>query len=150
TQKMERVTEPDGPPERASSVVPGPRGALRAVMVALTLLLFAAVGAGGAWIAYTMGAQGAQSQVVAPSAPVPAIAAPAAPTTGAIFVDSSPSGATIELGDRGEVGTTPMEIGVLEPGSYLVRLRAEGHETWERTIDLRAGDRAQLVATLAE
>ena len=43
-----------------------------------------------------------------------------------------------------------MEVGLLPPGSYLVRLRAEGHEPWERAIQLRAGDRAQLVATLAE
>ncbi|MDQ3035449.1 MAG: PEGA domain-containing protein, partial [Myxococcota bacterium] len=60
-----------------------------------------------------------------------------------------PSGATIELGERGDVGAAPMEIAGIEPGTYFVRLRAEGHVDWERSIDIRAGERAHVVATLA-
>ncbi|AKF11531.1 serine/threonine-protein kinase [Sandaracinus amylolyticus] len=146
TQRIEVATPHDD--ERPSSIVPPRRRMLGALMIAAGLALFAVTGGVGAWVAYTMGAQGAHSEVVIPSVGA-GPSAPAAPTTGAIYVDSTPSGAHIELEDRGDVGTTPMEIGLLSPGRYLVRLRADGHDDWERAIDLRAGDRAQLVAVLS-
>ncbi|UJR84962.1 Hypothetical protein I5071_70410 [Sandaracinus amylolyticus] len=147
TQRIELATPHDD--ERPSSIVPPRRRVLGMLMVAAGLLLFAVTGGVGAWVAYTMGAQGAHSEVVIPTVGAGPGEVHAAPTTGAIYVDSTPSGARIELADRGEVGTTPMEIGLLPPGHYLVRLRAEGHDGWERAIDLRAGDRAQLVAVLS-
>jgi serine/threonine protein kinase len=93
-----------------------------------------------------------------PPAPEPPAAAPEPPpieavpvpavTTGTLFLDSTPPGARVTLGDRGAVGTTPLELGLLDAGEWSVRLELEGHEPWDRTVVLGAGERVRLIGEL--
>ena len=55
TQRIERVTDPDGPPERPSSLMPARRGVLGFAKTAAAQMQFAAHRAGGAWVASTNG-----------------------------------------------------------------------------------------------
>jgi serine/threonine-protein kinase len=73
---------------------------------------------------------------------------PPAPTTGSVFVSSVPSGATITFGDRGSAGTTPLELAMLPPGTYDVRLALDGHQDWTGQVQVGAGQRANLSAQL--
>jgi serine/threonine protein kinase len=82
------------------------------------------------------------SIAVVPSPPTPMV------TTGALFMDSAPSGASITLGSRGQVGVTPMELALLEPGEWNVRLHLEGYEDWEDSVILSAGDRLHLMGEM--
>jgi serine/threonine-protein kinase len=50
--------------------------------------------------------------------------------------------------DGHAVGTTPMDLAMLPPGTRRIHLRLEGHDDWERAIEVRAGERAHIVATL--
>ncbi len=84
---------------------------------------------------------------VAPVIPPPPVVAPA-PTTGTLYVDSTPPGARVHLGPRGEVGTAPMEIALLDAGEWAVRLELDGYEDWEDTIVLRAGERLRISGEL--
>jgi serine/threonine-protein kinase len=88
---------------------------------------------------------------VAPTVIAPVIAAPvipAAPTTGTLFVDSAPGGASVSIGTRGAVGTTPMELALLDAGEWNVRLHLDGYEDWEDTVVLRAGERLRISGEL--
>jgi serine/threonine-protein kinase len=89
---------------------------------------------------------------IAPPTPPPVRAPPPvvapAPATATLFVDSTPGGATVTLGTRGVVGTTPLELGLLEPGEWNVRLHLEEHEDWEDTVELRGGERLRVFGEL--
>jgi serine/threonine-protein kinase len=121
---------------------------LRGVLLGAALFLLGVTGAVAAWLAYTIGTLQAHTEVTVPATPAPAPRLPPA-TGGSLYVDSTPPGARIELGSGGVVGTTPMEIAMLEPGRVQVRLTADGYEPWERALEIRAGERAHLVAQLA-
>ncbi len=84
----------------------------------------------------------------APSAPTSADPAPAPVTAGSVFVSSVPSGATITFGDRGDTGPTPMEIGMVSPGTYDVRLTLDGHQAWAGQVQVSAGQRVTINAQL--
>jgi serine/threonine-protein kinase len=71
-------------------------------------------------------------------------------TTGAVFIDSVPPGATIQFGSRGSAGTTPLEIGMVQPGTYDVRLELEGHESWSGQVQVVAGQRSAVNAQLTQ
>jgi serine/threonine protein kinase len=148
TEKLPASTAERDPRESMSSLPPAKR-AQRGALAMVALLLFAVVGGAGAWIAYTFGTMRASTEVASasPAAVGVAVASPA-PTTGSLYVDSVPPGATIELGDRGVVGTTPADLAMLEPGVWYVRLHREGRGEWERSIEVRAGERAHLLADL--
>lgn len=71
----------------------------------------------------------------------PAPAAPAAPvaaTTATLVLDSDVPGASVFI-NREYVGTTPLRLADLEPGSRQIKLTADGYEGIERAIDLTAG-----------
>lgn len=70
-----------------------------------------------------------------PAAPV----APAAPTTATLVLDTDVPGASVFV-NREYVGTTPLRVDGIEPGSKQLRLSADGYEGIERTVDLAAGD----------
>ncbi len=135
--------------------------------VALALLVIGGLGVVGIGAAFMLGR--ASSDLPGPLAilgapplpmppPVPPTSVATAPTsatptpiaTGSIFVTSEPSHATIELGDRGEVGTTPMEIALVEPGRATLRLVHEGYVDWEGEVLVQAGERAEVHGALDE
>ncbi|HEY8428937.1 MAG TPA: serine/threonine-protein kinase [Sandaracinaceae bacterium] len=129
------------------------RGGALAVAVAVVVLIGLA-GAGGAlaWLLFGPheGTGPAASPPIASGGvPIqPSEAAPPAPQPGSVFVDSVPQGATIVFGNRGAVGTTPLELGMVQPGTYDVRLTLEGFEDWSGQVQVAAGQRAALAAQL--
>jgi hypothetical protein len=87
----------------------------------------------------------------APSAPAPAKKAPvakktepaptdpAAPMRSTLVLESDVRGASVFL-NREYVGTTPLRLDKLEPGTKQLKLTADGYEGIERTVNLEAGD----------
>ena len=65
---------------------------------------------------------------------------------GLAFVEQG--GATVSLGPRGAVGTTPMELALLDAGEWNVRLHLDGYQDWEDTVVLRAGERLRVSGEL--
>jgi len=76
----------------------------------------------------------------APAAPV-APAAPAAPTLASLNLECDVPGASVFI-DRQFVGTTPLSLDKLEPGSKRVQLTATGFDSVQKTIDLNPGPNA--------
>src|SRR5690606_809402 len=132
--------------------------------IALVAVLLVGIAAAGGVLAWTMlgprvndpQATYPEPTTAAPIAAEPAIAEPAivepavaeAPTTGSVFIESTPPGATITLGDRENAGLTPLEIGMMEPGTYDVRLSLEGRDEWRGQVEIAAGERASVRAEL--
>jgi hypothetical protein len=79
----------------------------------------------------------------------PAEAAPASPAarTGSLVIESRPTGATIVFNGR-QIGTTPMTIDDLEPGTYTVELQLETFRPIRTTVRVVAGSRARAAASL--
>jgi PEGA domain len=85
----------------------------------------------------------------APSAPAPAKKAPVAKKTepasadpaarSTLVLESDVPGASVFL-NREYVGTTPLRLDKLEPGTKQLKLTADGYEGIERTVELEAGD----------
>lgn len=71
--------------------------------------------------------------------PPPVPVEPAAPTLATLVLDSDVPGAAVFV-NREYVGTTPLRLDGLEPGSRQLKLTADGHEGIERTVELTAGD----------
>lgn len=83
-------------------------------------------------------------KTAAPSrtAPEPAPApAPAAPTLASLRLESDVPGASVFI-DRQFVGTTPLSLDKLQPGSKRVQLTATGFDSVQKTIDLNPGPNA--------
>lgn len=80
-------------------------------------------------------APAARKAEAAPAAPVE----PAAPTTATLVLESDVPGASVFV-NREYVGTTPLRLDKLEPGSKQLKLTADGYEGIERTVDLSVGD----------
>jgi hypothetical protein len=66
-------------------------------------------------------------------------AEPAAPTMATLVLESDVPGASVFV-DRQYVGTTPLRLDKLEPGSRQLKLTADGYEGIERSVDLSAGE----------
>ncbi|MEA1998489.1 MAG: PEGA domain-containing protein, partial [Euryarchaeota archaeon] len=74
---------------------------------------------------------------------------PPPPTTGAISVQSSPSGATVIL--EGFVGphiTTPHTFPTVSPGHHKLELSLDGYYDWKTNVDVEAGHTAYVYKTL--
>jgi PEGA domain len=69
----------------------------------------------------------------------PAPADPAAPMRSTLVLESDVRGASVFL-NREYVGTTPLRLDKLEPGTKQLKLTADGYEGIERTVNLEAGD----------
>ncbi len=80
------------------------------------------------------------------AAPAPRPAAPAT-ATGSLSVESRPAGAAVRIDDR-DVGTTPLTMPALAPGSYRVTIARDGYQTWTTTVRVVAGERARVAASL--
>ncbi len=145
-------TELDGEP--ITRAAEPPKKSPRLLPLAFALVLLIAVGTGSvlAWMLLAPDAPEAVAVVVPP--PVPTLvqreepAIEAAPSLGSVLIDSVPAGASVRFGSQENAGTTPLEIGMLEPGSYDVRLMLEGHEEWTGRVHVLADERAALNAQL--
>jgi serine/threonine protein kinase len=113
-------------------------------LVGLVLVLISALA--GMW----MLSGGPAPTSVASGAPPPPTTTIVAPSEqlGTIYVNSSPPGATIRLGSRGEVGRTPMEVARLPPGEWTVHLALSGYDNWDGSVSLTAGQRVEVVQML--
>jgi PEGA domain/Protein kinase domain len=81
----------------------------------------------------------AKLAAIAPPAPVA--------TTGTLAIDSRPTGATVFLDGR-QVGTTPLSLPDVTPGTHRIRLELAGFNPWVTTADVQAGARARVAASL--
>ncbi|MBZ5701072.1 MAG: PEGA domain-containing protein [Acidobacteriia bacterium] len=68
------------------------------------------------------------------------------PDTGTIKVLSNPDGADLYVDDK-FMGNCPVLL-KLQPGTHPVRVKRIGYKDWSRQIDLQAGSRFRLWATL--
>ena len=70
---------------------------------------------------------------------------PAVPAS--IEVVSRPSGAQVFVDGR-LVGRTPLVLSDMRPGAHAVRIALPGHQRWVTTVDVAAGSRARVAASL--
>jgi hypothetical protein len=77
-------------------------------------------------------------------------ATPAAPaaTSGSLFVDSRPAGAEVAI-DGKPSGVTPLMIGAIPPGDYVVTIILKGYRPFSTTVRVVAGERARAAASLS-
>jgi len=68
-------------------------------------------------------------------------------TVGRVRVETKPKGAKVTVGTQLVSKPTPVEFD-LKPGSYQVTLEMDGYEPIQKTIEIEAGKRIQLVETL--
>jgi len=71
-----------------------------------------------------------------------------APTTGSIFIESGPPGATVEIDGASAAGNTPLDMGMVSAGVYEIALTLDGHETWRGNVVVVAGRRAVVTGDL--
>ena len=72
---------------------------------------------------------------------------PPVATTGTLVIESRPSGATVFVDGR-RMGTTPMSLPDLSPGTRRIRLELAGFNPWVTTAEVLAGTRARVAASL--
>jgi serine/threonine-protein kinase len=151
TERMPLVTNDRARESLAPTQLPSRKPLFFAVSLILAFVLVAGTAGFGAWWAGLLHfggpvalATSAPLVIPRPTAPPPA----PAPTTGTLLVDSAPTGATVWLGDRGNVGTTPLELALLDAAEWDVRITLDGYEEWDSTIEVRAGERARVFGEL--
>lgn len=66
---------------------------------------------------------------------------------GSIYVESSPSGASIYFNGNYR-GTAPLTIGEVWPGSYTIQAELNGYRTFTTTTSVSAGTRSDVYCTL--
>jgi hypothetical protein len=86
----------------------------------------------------------------APAAPArPAASAAPVATTGSLFVDSRPRGATVYVDGR-SVGQTPLSLPEMSIGAHAVRLEMAGKRPWMSTALVKAGAMARVTGSLED
>ena len=68
-------------------------------------------------------------------------------TSGSVFVDSRPTGASVFL-DGASVGVTPVLVSDVLLGSHEVRIVGDGYRPWFRTVLVEDGQRSRVAASL--
>jgi len=71
----------------------------------------------------------------------------AAAKTGAIQVTGKPKGAKVYLNGY-YIGTVPIEVQDIEPGTYKIKVAQDGYEAWERSLEVKSGKKVSTDATL--
>lgn len=66
---------------------------------------------------------------------------------GVLQVDSRPRGAQVFVDGR-LVGTTPLMLTEVRPGSHAVRIDLRGHRRWVASVDVAPGERQRVAASL--
>jgi hypothetical protein len=79
--------------------------------------------------------------------PGPATVTGPASTTGALHIESRPSGAQVFVNGR-LIGSTPLLLSNVSTGSHLVQLELPGYRRWSRSISVGLGERAHVAASL--
>lgn len=69
------------------------------------------------------------------------------PRSAVLEVDSRPRGASVFVDGR-LVGLTPLVLGDVEPGEHAVRIDLVGHRRWVTSVDVDAGARRRVAASL--
>ncbi len=144
TEKL--ATMPDMAPEPSRRAREGNR-VLVPLLLVIVVVLVAALG--GMWMFGTSPSPAPlASTVAAPPSSASTHGVSPSEALGTIYVNSRPTGATLRLGTRGEVGRTPMEVALLPPGEWPVHLTLEGYEPWDGTVSLAAGQRLEVIHAL--
>lgn len=71
----------------------------------------------------------------------------AAAGTGSVYIDTRPTGAQVMIDGR-VMGTTPMRVPELSPGSHTIRLDLAGHKSVTTTVVVRAGQQVPVRVSL--
>lgn len=79
--------------------------------------------------------------------PVPSTPSSLGSFTGALIVDSRPSGATVFV-DGKSVGTTPVQLDAIRAGEHAVRIESDGYRRWTSSVRVVAGERNRVTASL--
>jgi hypothetical protein len=66
---------------------------------------------------------------------------------GALVVESRPAGASVYFNDK-LIGQTPLSVADLPVGSGTVRLELVGYRSWSSKVQVSAGTRARVAASL--
>jgi len=74
-------------------------------------------------------------------------AAPPAAATGAVYVETRPAGARVSIDGRA-VGTSPMRVPELAPGSHRIRVDLAGHKSVTTSVVVRAGQQTTVRLSL--
>lgn len=77
----------------------------------------------------------------------PPKSAPEASKVGALYVTSTPAGATVRVGDD-ERGRTPVAVPNLPSGPVRVQLSLEGHDDWSAEVSVQPDTTRQVSAAL--
>jgi hypothetical protein len=64
-------------------------------------------------------------------------------------VVSRPAGARVFV-DGKLVGTTPLQVPAVAPGSHSVRLELDGYRGWSTTTSVEAGEQKRIAASLEQ
>ncbi len=74
------------------------------------------------------------------------------PGMATLIIETTPADAQVFVDDEfvGQTAQGPVVARDLEPNEYEVMVTKDGFRSWERTIDLRSGERRTLSATLQE
>jgi hypothetical protein len=89
----------------------------------------------------------AQAARPEPTPPPPAPPAAALPATGALDIDSRPSGARVFLDDR-PVGVTPLKLPEVSPGGHVIRMELPEHRAWTETTQVVRGKATRVAGSL--
>ncbi len=81
--------------------------------------------------------------------PEVAPAPPPATGPGSMQVLSRPDGAQVYV-DGAFVGRTPVVLATVTPGPHDVRIELDGHQRWETTVRVEAGERTRVAASLEQ
>jgi hypothetical protein len=76
-----------------------------------------------------------------------AVAPKASNARGSVLVQTRPAGATVSI-DGKSLGSTPVRIPELAPGSHAVRVSLKGYRTVTATVVVRAGEQTLLRLSL--
>lgn len=68
---------------------------------------------------------------------------------GTMVVETRPTGARVFLDERA-VGTTPLDLPKVSAGSHVVRLELDGFKRWTASVQVVAGERNRVAASLEE
>ena len=97
---------------------------------------------GAVWFASRALERPAQTST-APPPPGPPLSPVPLPNNGAIVIDTSPSGAAVNL-DGKDAGKTPLTLQHLAPGKYSLRISLAGYEPVEKRVELKQNESVDL------
>ena len=96
-----------------------------------------------------LAASAAEARSSTPRPSTPGSLGKPAVSTGALAIESRPTGAAVSVNGKAS-GTTPLTINDLPPGEYRVMMTLEGHRPFATTVRVIAGERARAAARLTE